>query len=332
MLDQVCLDLTMVICTYHRPDLLTRTLESIACLRDPGGVNLNVLVVDNSDDGNALDTVEHMRTRMVWGLSAIAAHPANISIARNKGIEAAHADIIAFIDDDQQLDPGWLEAVAYALATQPHDVFFGPVEALHGLPQQADPVIERLFSRHVDGPLGHDLFAMGPRQTRNVALGSGNSIFRRSALTDQTPFDPAFGNSGGEDSDLICRLQQRGARLGWIPDARVTEFVPVSRYDPSYLEKRHFAGGQAYALAVSRNSEWPVLARWRQRLIALVQLVLLMPRQLISKRDAAAHAALRYRRASIVGKLSFESMKPIYLQEARSAAAETAARSESALL
>lgn len=325
MSDQSPLDLTIVICTYNRNALLAKTLESIAALRDPGGVNLSILVVDNSDDGNALQRVEDMRSAMPWPLSALSAHPANISIARNAGIAAARSEVIAFIDDDQQLDPGWLEAVARALATQPYDAFFGPVEALHECPEQADPTIEKLFSRTLDAPDGHELYAMGPRQTRNIALGSGNSIFRRSrALTDPAPFDPAFGNSGGEDSDFICRLQQRGLRFGWIAAASVTEFVPVSRYDPDYLEKRHFAGGQSYALAVSRNSKWPAGERWRQRAIALIQLILLLPRQVRPGQDEAERAAIRYRRASISGKLSFADMRPLYLQEAREARVQKA--------
>lgn len=317
MNDQGDLDITIVICTYNRQALLRKTLESIAHLRNPGGTRLSVIVVDNSDDSNALQLVETMGETMPWPLLGLAAHPANISVARNAGVAATRSEFIAFIDDDQQLDSGWLAAVSDALATHPHDVFFGHVEALHEIPNRVDQTVQMVFSRWLNAAEGHELYAMGPRQTRGIALGSGNSIFRRSkTLTDPAPFDPAFGNGGGEDSDLFCRLQRRGLRFGWLPGAKVFEFVPASRHEPDYMASRLFAGGQAYALAVSRNSAWPSFERWRQRAIAIAQLILLLPRQMLPWQDEGTRTTLRYRRAAVLGKLSFREMRPIYLQNA----------------
>lgn len=308
-------DITIVICTFNRHALLEKTLHSIARLRDPGGVRLSVIVVDNSDDSNALPVIEGQRAHLPWPLQGLAAHPANISVARNAGVAAARSELVAFIDDDQQLDPGWLEAVVHAVAHCEHDVFLGHVEALHETPERADATVRAMFSRWLDAPEGLELYPMGPNKTRGIAMGSGNSVFRRQrALTDAAPFDPAFGNGGGEDYDLYCRLQRRGLRFGWLPGAKVSEFVPAARCAPDYMAGRLFAGGQAYALAVSRNSPAPAFERWRQRAIALVQLGLLLPRGLLVRGDEAARTALRYRRAAALGKLSFRALRPIYLE------------------
>lgn len=305
--------LTIVICTYNRHDLLRKTLASIARLRNPDGIGLDVIVVDNSNDENALPLVAALQADMPFRLSALAAHPANISVARNAGAAAAKTGCVAFIDDDQQLDPDWLVVVSRALAVYPHDVLFGAVEPVHERPERVTPIVQGMFSRWLDAPEGTGMLPMGPRKTPGITLGSGNSIFRRSALTDAMPFDPAFGNGGGEDYDLFCRLQRRGLRFGWVPAAKVFEFVPASRCAPDYMAGRLFAGGQAFALAVSRNSAFPRIERWRQRAIALAQLALLLPRAVLA-RDAKARTELRWRRAAVLGKLSFRELDPIYLK------------------
>ena len=40
--------IAIVICTFHRPDLLRQCLDSIAALNNPEGVPLSIVVVDNS--------------------------------------------------------------------------------------------------------------------------------------------------------------------------------------------------------------------------------------------------------------------------------------------
>lgn len=309
------LDLTIVICTYNRPLLLEKALASVAALRQPPQTSLSVVVVDNSDDGNALPFVTAMQGRVPYRLVAIGAHPANISVARNAGIAAASSEIVAFIDDDQCLEPDWLHAVADGLAHYPYDVLFGHVTPLMETPERADAFVRAFFSRHLDAPAGHELFATGARKTRAMPLATNNCIFRRAAtLTDPVPFDPAFGNGGGEDFELFCRLQRRGCRFGWLPDAKAFEFVPANRCEPDYLSRRFFAGGQAYANAVAMNSAFPALERWRQRAIALAQSVLLLASlPMRHARGPEARRQLRYHLAGIRGKLSLRQLEPIYL-------------------
>ncbi len=306
--------ISIVICTFNRHDLLQKALESVAALRNPKGIPLTLVVVDNSDDSNALPVIDAMRERLPYPVLGIAAHPANISVARNAGVTAAPDDIVAFMDDDQQLDPDWLAAVADGLTRFPHDVLFGSVEPILETPDKADATVLSLFSRRLAAAAGTDLFAMGAKKTSGIALATNNCVFRKSTtLTDAEPFDPAFGNGGGEDFDLFCRLQRRGRRFGWLPSAKALEFVPAKRCDPAYLERRFYAGGQAFAMAVSKNSPRPALTRWRNRFKAVAQLVILgaaIP--LLWFKGPSARRQLRYRLAGTFGKMSFAELEPIY--------------------
>ncbi|MCX5577644.1 glycosyltransferase family 2 protein [Kaistia terrae] len=308
------IDLSIVICTFRREDLLAKALVSIRMQTLPEGTSLTVIVADNSDEGSAAAVVEAANAAGPFEIRYVAAHPANISVARNVGIAAATSPIIAFIDDDEELAPGWLAAVVAGLREHPHDVFFGGVDPVFETPDRVTPAIQTLFSRQIEAPSGQDVVALGKRGERAITVATCNSIFRRATtLADDQPFDPRFGHAGGEDLDLFCRLQARGRRFGWLPEARVFEFVPAGRCDPAYLRRRFFAGGQVYAEAVAGNSDAPLATRCWLRAKAMVQLGLLALRYpLVRRQGAAAKADFGYRWAGVLGKLSFGRLYPVY--------------------
>lgn len=312
--DREAIDLSIVICTYRREELLGKALASIRAQKVPAGTKLTVVVADNSDDGSAAAVVDAAKAASPFELRYVEAHPANISVARNVGIRATASPIIAFIDDDEELAPGWLEAVVAGLREHPHDVFFGGVDPLFETPDRVTPAIHTLFSRQIEAPSGQDVVALGKRSERVITVATCNSIFRRATtLTDDEPFNPRFGHAGGEDLDLFCRLQERGRRFGWLPAARVSEFVPASRCDPAYLNRRFYAGGQVYAEAVAGNSSAPVATRWWLRAKALVQLgVLALRYPLVRRKGPASRADFQYRWSGVLGKLSFGSLYPVY--------------------
>lgn len=312
--DRMAIDLSIIICTYRREELLGKALASIRAQTVPAGTKLTVVVADNSDDGSAAAVVAAAIAASAFEIRYVEAHPANISIARNAGIRATASPFIAFIDDDEELAPGWLEGVVAGLREHPHDVFFGGVDPLFETPDRVTPAIHTLFSRQIEAPSGQDVVALGRRSERVITVATCNSIFRRATtLDDPEPFNPRFGHAGGEDLDLFCRLQARGRRFGWLPAARVSEFVPAGRCDPAYLKRRFFAGGQVYAEAVAGNSPAPVAIRWWLRAKALVQLGLLAVRYpLVRRRGPAVMADFRYRWSGVLGKLSLGSLYPVY--------------------
>ncbi|MDR3494996.1 MAG: glycosyltransferase [Ancalomicrobiaceae bacterium] len=310
------IDLGIVICTYHRPQLLAATLSSLTAQEIPPGVSVTVHVVDNSDDGSAASTVAHVAEASPLTIRYVKAHPANISVARNTGIRASSEPYLAFIDDDEICAPGWIAAVATGLERFPHDVLFGKVVPDFEAPERASAAVRQLFSRELAGDAGLELQAYGSGKLGSITLATNNSIFRRAtALIDDgtDPFDTAFGHGGGEDYDLFCRLQRRGCRFAWLPEAVVSEHVPLGRCDPEYLRRRFYAGGQAFAAALARSSARPGRARAILRLRALVQtalLALVAPVAALKGRDARLDHA--YRLAGALGKLSFGSIYPIY--------------------
>lgn len=308
------IELNLVICTFHREPLLAKTLASLSRQQCPDTLRVRVTVVDNSDEGTAAGVVERFSRESSFDMRWVPAHPANIAVARNAGVKAHVSDYVAFLDDDNEIGLGWLGAVAEAIRAYPYDVYFGAYEARFEIPELATAAARQVFSRRFDFPAGRELFAMGPRQSHDFSLGTNNSIFRRAALPmDPAPFDLAFGHGGGEDYDLLCRMQQDGRRFGWAPGALAYEFVPASRCDPVYLRRRFFVGGQTFAAGVAGSSGRPRATRWWLRFKAVAQAVVLAARlPLAAWRGGEAFLDYSYRFAGVLGKMSFGEVMPIY--------------------
>lgn len=308
--------LSIIVCTFERPQHLARTLASILALEGLSRAELDVVIVDNSDGGSARETVARIAADAPVPLHYVPAHPANIAVARNAGLKATSAPVIAFIDDDQELAGDWLTAVLDGLDRYPHDVFFGPVAAVFA-GASGNELAQAMFQQDMDAPAGTDMFAINRPRSQTYPLSTGNSIFRRRILEDGPTFDPRYGRSGGEDFFLFCQLQRRGARFGWLPGARVGEHVPAHRCNADYIVDRTYAGAQQYASATIETSPRPQLTQAIIAVKAIVQFLLLAPMFLAAlARRRPLPTALRVRLAGVRGKLFWRKLHPLYRDEA----------------
>ena len=313
--------LSVVICTYERPALLGALLRSLTAQRGAETGDVEIVVVDNSDGETARPVVEGLAPGAPLPIRYCTAHPANISVARNAGCRAAQGEALAFLDDDQQAEPGWLAAVLDGLDRFPHDVFFGPITPHFEDPGAVTPASRTLFTRQGDQAAGHDLFALARPASQGFVLSTANSVFRRAtALPGPDPFDPHFGQCGGEDLHLLCRLARDGRRFGWLLAARATDFVPAHRCRTGYLVRRHFAGGQAYAATLIRTSAHPLRDEAVLLAKSLVQVGLLPLTALALLQKEAPGRSFAIRAAGIAGKLLWRRLYPLYRTEAASLA------------
>lgn len=315
---------SVVICTHSRLALLQAAVES--CLRDATrrGLDFEIVVSDNSPGGHARAYVEGLAETSVpvrWAPS----RPSNISVARNAGIRAARAEIVAFLDDDLQVGVGWLDHLLDALRDGDFDAVMGPVRPSFedGRPPAWDPTGSR-YTRVLDAPSGTQVVVAGPDRTRALTVSTASSAWRAATcFTDEEPFSPAFGTCGGEDFELMWRLERQGRRFGWSADAAVTETIPHSRTEVRYQALRSFTGGQVYTNLVRRHSDRPLVGVVDQMVRGAVQLVLALA--LMVPGLAVAAGSLGRRPALLVdnlllaaaaaGKLTWFRTTPLYSVE-----------------
>jgi succinoglycan biosynthesis protein ExoM len=305
---------SVIICTHERPALLAEAVGSLLALDGLERAAFDIVIVDNSDSGSAKAVVERLRQGARVAITYIEAHPSNISRARNAGLAATEAQIIAFLDDDQAVDRGWLDAVLDGLARFPHDVFFGPIRPRFEDQSLANRHAQAMFTRSIAAQAGTDLAAFG-----QSPAPTANSIFRRKrTFRVPAPFDESFGESGGEDFHLFCLLQRQGCRFGWLPDASASDFVPKHRCSYPYLTDRHFAGAQVYASVIIGTSPTPRLTQGVILFKALVQAALLFAQAaLLLATRRTRWCDVKIRMAAVFGKIFWRRRHLLYKHERR---------------
>lgn len=226
---------TIGIASLGRP-CLSRTLQSLCAIEIPPGYAVEIVVADDDRGGAATARIAEGEP---WGLPvrSLAVGAGNISAARNACLDAATGDWLAFVDDDEWVDPDWLVRMFAACQEFGADIVVGPV-----FPQYPPGTPAWLVAAN---PIYKD---MGPRGLRIDTGRAGNVLIRRSIVDQaQTRFDPALGKTGGEDTDFFHRLYKAGAVIVVTDDARIYEEVPPGRLQPSYIRRRALRAGQSYA-------------------------------------------------------------------------------------
>lgn len=233
----------LCICTFRRPHI-TETLRSVDRDPVPEGVTLTITVIDNDDAPSAQPLVAEAAAGASVPVRYLHAPGANISIARNAGLDAATADWLAFLDDDEIAEPGWLEALVAQQRATRSDAVFGPSRALYGDDAPEWMVRGDFHSQVVE-----------PRDGEVRTGHTCNALLRWAGTPWQGErFDLARGTSGGEDTEFFFRLHRLGARFTVSDDAVVTEAVPPSRLSLKWLHQRRYRMGQSYAASAPSPS------------------------------------------------------------------------------
>lgn len=222
-------------CTFRRPEI-SEALASIFAQKVPSHVTLSLIVADNDVEPSAKARI--MEAHAVEGrpvpLRYIHAPARNISLARNACLDAATGDWVAFLDDDETADPGWISALLKAAEGNALDVIFGPAIAVY--PDDAPDWI-RDADYHTNRAPQHD-GSVSTGHTCNVLMRWADSPIR-----DQR-FLLEKGRTGGEDVEFFFRLSRLGLKLGICDEARVFERTVPARLTFDWLRTRHFSEGQ----------------------------------------------------------------------------------------
>lgn len=193
--------ISVVVPTYRRPELLRRCLDRLLAQHMAADGGFEVIVVDDGHDAATLALVEelaagHPEPRLQYLRPARGRGPA---VARNAGWRAAHADIVAFTDDDTMPEPEWL---AHGLRTMHAQAGWSALAGRVRVP--LDPPAGRR-------PTDHELMTLGLERAEFV---TANAFVRRAALERIGGFDERFTRAWREDSDLQFRLMREVGPVG----------------------------------------------------------------------------------------------------------------------
>jgi succinoglycan biosynthesis protein ExoM len=219
---------SVCICTYKRPELLTRLLKHL-CDQETGALfTYSIVIVDNdsSESGKLVATAAAAVTTIP--IKYYVEPKQNIALARNKAVENATGELLAFIDDDEFPITQWLLTLFKALDRYKADGVLGPVKP-HFDDEPPRWVVDGGFYDRPTHPTGQILSWSNCR--------TGNVLLRSHLFADnRKPFRPEC--LSGEDQDFFRRMIETGHRFTWCDEAVVYEVVPPVRWERRFMIRR----------------------------------------------------------------------------------------------
>jgi succinoglycan biosynthesis protein ExoM len=225
--------ISVCICTYKRPELLTRLLEGLAH-QDTGGLfTYSIVVVDNDHSRSAEHVVSHCAAGSSIAARYIVEPRQNIALARNLAVANTDGDFVAFIDDDELPTRRWLLTLFEACSKYDVDGVLGPVKPRF---DEAPPkwVVRGNFYERRTYPTG---FVIDWKKGR-----TGNVLLKKRVFAGGgQPFNPAFLT--GEDQDFFSRMIGKGHVFIWCNEAVAYEAVPPIRWKRTFMLRRALLSG-----------------------------------------------------------------------------------------
>lgn len=238
------LRIDIAVCTFRR-EALSETLTSLARLTVPQGARLRVIVADNDVAPSARERVEAVPLPMA--VTYVHCPAGNISIARNTCLDHADADFIAFVDDDETVEPHWLARLLAEAEKSNADVVLGPVRAIYAADAPG-------WMRRGDFHSTFPVWVGGEIRTGYTC----NVLMRLAAPSIAgRRFDLALGRSGGEDSAFFHQVHGAGGRIAFAGKAWVNEPVPAARARFSWLAQRRLRMGQTHGRILADRTVGP---------------------------------------------------------------------------
>jgi glycosyltransferase involved in cell wall biosynthesis len=237
------MNISVVVCTYNRGELLNQTIESI--LNQSLSIDsYEIIIVDNNSTDKTASIVYDLQkahTRLIYVFEP----ELGLSNARNRGLAEAKGDFVAFIDDDAIADPDWLINLWQACILNNRVVGVGGK-------------IDLIWSRKRPSWLPDELLGYLGNLDLNSELSilknteypyGGNMAIKRKHALKMGGFSKRLGRKGGnlissEEQELFFRLAaDKSGVVVYTPFAIVHHIVPPARLTLSYFLKRSYAQG-----------------------------------------------------------------------------------------
>ena len=223
---------SVVIATCGHDEAVARTVASV--LRC-GPRAHEVVVVENRPVGSTVAATLAERFASDGRVRCVAERRQGLAWSRNAGIAVATGDVLAFTDDDVEVEPGWVGAIATAFADEPSA---GCVTGLI-LPAELETPAQLVIEQYAGWGKGYDRRVFRPEEPTGPLFpyaagefGSGaNTALRADFARAIGGFDPALGVGtiacGSEDLDVYVRTLLAGRAIVYEPAAMVWHRSPA---------------------------------------------------------------------------------------------------------
>lgn len=244
--------LSIIIATKGREQGLQKLFQSIKYLEYREQIQPEILVVNNADDGpperRVRELVESLNGE-IGNLQCLRDHdgipPRPKCRGHNLAIHASRGSILAFIDDDVELTPGWLTATLEFFRTKPYVAMQGAI--LMPPSVRNDKEFLRIWNRYRTIPY----IDYGDRMDEIYTLTGPNMAIRREIFDEIGLFDERLGPGASgmsEDVEFAQRIVKHRGRIGYEPKAVVYHEADWDRLTDAFFRKWHEQQGRSRLL------------------------------------------------------------------------------------
>ncbi|QEH37848.1 Chondroitin synthase [Aquisphaera giovannonii] len=236
---------SIAIATHNRAGELELTLSSLSQLRTSTG-DYEILVIDNASTDGSPEVVRALAPHFGGKLRYIRESQLGLSVARNRAIAEATYEIIGFLDDDVDVEPGWLEKIDAVFAQTDAAAVGG--RALLAYPTARPPWLDEAS----EGLLTKVDLGMRRRSAQADELYGLNLCIRKDWIARVGGFRIDLGRVGGcllssEEAELLGRIVAAGGELLYEPTALVAHRVPPDRLRRRWFFSRIYWGKRGHA-------------------------------------------------------------------------------------
>ena len=270
------LSVSVVICTHNpRADYLAQALASLRAQTLPLD-QWELIIVDNASRvpvAARVDLSWHPRANL------LSESTPGLTVARLRGIGAAAAPLIVFVDDDNALAPDYLAQAAALAAASPRIGVFGCGSYTPVWEEEPAPTLGPLLAYLAVHQAPADRCSDKPGDWAAIPAGAGlcvrGDVARRYAeLVAGDPRRRLLGRtqgqlSGCEDFDIAYTALDLGYGTGVFIRLRITHFMPAARVHQDYLLR--LAEGHAYSMVILQALRSPATAAERRGLIGRIR-------------------------------------------------------------
>lgn len=248
------MELSIVIATYNNALSLERTLKSVAAQDADKSLWECVVVNNGSTDDTAERAAAFAKAHSDINIRIVEELKQGLSHARNCGIAESKGQFIAFIDDDETINEGFVSA--YIDLFRNHGAFVGSgalkVRYDSSRPKWISFYTEKMIANPVD--LGSEIITI----TSSVTPAGGNMAFNREVFNLYGNFDTNLGRKGGElfggeENDLFDRIRDLGERIFYTPHAIAYHHIADKKLTPEYFDKLSYGVGVSKRLRAEKR-------------------------------------------------------------------------------
>lgn len=243
--------ISIVICTYNRSLYLPKCLDHLIA-QDADPSLFEIIIVDNnSTDNTAEISKSFIANNPNFNITYEVETKQGLSNARNKGIELANGELIAFIDDDGFARTNYISELLKIVDEKSfldYISFGGKVEPIYNIDK--NPI---WLSKYIDGvvskvDLGNKIIPFYKKYPAGC-----NMVFRKEFFELYGGFNVDL-HTRGDDKFVFDKLKRNKLKILYLPQLYVEHFIDDYRLEKPFIIRLSKIIGQSEQIRLKNQT------------------------------------------------------------------------------